>query len=56
MKLSTLLCLFLLLYLVEVVREVEVGQLWCDSLNDAPDSTLLRFAISSNEVRGVKIK
>ena len=40
---------------VEVVREVEVGELMCDSLKDAPDSTLLRFAISSTEVR-VKVK
>ena len=37
---------------VEAVRQVEVGELLCHSLKDAPDSTLLRFAISSTEVRG----
>ena len=37
---------------VEVVRQVEVGELLCNSLKDVPDSTLLRFAISSTEVRG----
>ena len=31
---------------------VEFAELLCDSLTDVPDSTLLRFAISSNEVRG----
>eukprot|EP00904_Undaria_pinnatifida_P006454 jgi/Undpi1/2939/HiC_scaffold_14.g06316.m1 len=31
------------------VGNVELGQLVCDSVDDALDSTLLRFAISSNE-------
>ena len=44
--------LALLHRVVEVVRQVEVGELLCGSLKDAPDSTLLRFAISSTEVRG----
>ena len=44
--------LALLHRVVEVVRQVEVGELLCGSLEDAPDSTLLRFAISSTEVRG----
>ena len=40
-----------LYHVVEVAR-VELGELVCDSLTDVPDSTLLRFVISSNEVRG----
>ena len=43
--------LTLLHHVVEVVWNVEVGELLCDSLKDAPDATLLRFAISSTEVR-----
>ena len=42
----------LLYRVVEVVGQVELGELSCESLTDAPDSTLLRFAISSTEVRG----
>ena len=40
----------LLYRVVEVVR-VELGELLCDSLSNVADSTLLRIAISSNEVR-----
>lgn len=46
-------CSFCCMYrVVEVVGQVELGELSCDSLADAPDSTVLRFAISSTEVRG----
>ena len=41
-----------LLYRVVEVMRVELAELFCDSLTDVPDSTLLRFAISSTEVRG----
>ena len=44
--------LALLHRVLEDVRNVEVGHLQCDSLKDAPDATLLRFAVSSTEVRG----
>ena len=37
--------------MVEVVR-VELAELSCDSLANVSDSTLLRFTISSTEVRG----
>ncbi len=40
---------------VQVVGQVELGELLCDNLEDAPGSTLLRFAISSKEVRGVRM-
>lgn len=33
--------------------DIELGELLCDSLDDASGSTMLRFAISSNEVRVV---
>lgn len=36
----------------EVMGQVEVGELLCDTLTDAPSATLLRFVISSSEVRG----
>ncbi|CAM9507519.1 unnamed protein product [Ectocarpus fasciculatus] len=32
-----------------VVGDIELGELLCDSLEDAPGSSLLRFTISSNE-------
>lgn len=32
------------------VTDVEVGELLCDTLEDAPDSTRLSFRVSSNEV------
>ena len=32
--------------------QVEVGELLCDALTDATSATLLRFVISSSEVRG----
>lgn len=35
----------------EVTSSIEVGELLCESLLEAPESTLLRFAINSNEVR-----
>ena len=31
--------------------QVEVGELLCDALTDATSATLLRFVISSSEVR-----
>lgn len=34
-----------------VVGDIELGELLCDSLEDAPGSSLLRFTISSTEVR-----
>ena len=37
---------------VEVVGQIELGELSCDSLTGAADFTTLRFATSSNEVRG----
>lgn len=37
--------------LAEVVGQVELGELLCESLEDAPGSSLLRFAINANEVR-----
>ena len=47
----------LLSRVVEVVGPVELGELVCDTLTDAQDLTLLRFAISSTEVRGgVKVE
>ena len=55
MMISYLLCFFsssFLYHVVKVVGRVELGELLCDSLEDAPASTLLRFAISSNEVSG----
>ena len=60
MPICYLLCVFFILLrcavcVVEVVRQVEVGELWCDSLTDAQDSLLLRIAVSSTEVR-VKVK
>ena len=56
MPICYLLCVFFILLrcavcVVEVVRQVEVGELWCDSLRDAQDSLLLRIAVSSTEVR-----
>ena len=50
--LFVLLSCFAVFCLVEVVGKIEVGELLCNSLTDAPDSTLLQFAIGSNEVRG----
>ena len=47
------LCIFpyaLLYRVVEVVGQVWLGQLLCGSLTDAPDSSLLRLAISPTEV------
>ncbi|CAN0216102.1 unnamed protein product, partial [Ectocarpus sp. 8 AP-2014] len=32
-----------------VVGDIELGELLCDSLEDAPGSSLLRFTISSTE-------
>ena len=40
------------LYRVVEVARVELGELWCESLTDVSDSPFLRFAISSDEVRG----
>lgn len=33
-----------------VIGEVQLGELLCDSLVEAEDAPLLRFAISANEV------
>lgn len=44
-------CAVLLLCKNEVTSSIEVGELLCESLVEAPESTLLRFAITSNEVR-----
>ena len=37
--------------LLSAVGDIELGELLCDSLDVAPDSSLLRFTISSTEVR-----
>ena len=34
---------------------IELGELSCDSVDEAPSSTTLRFAISSEEVLGRKV-
>ena len=41
-----------MVYRVVEVARVELGDLLCESLENVPDSMLLRFAISSTEVRG----
>lgn len=40
----------LLCRVVQVAGAVELGELLCESLDDAADSNFLRFAISSTEV------
>ena len=34
---------------------IELGELFCDTLDEAPSSTTLRLAISSEEVHGRKV-
>ena len=41
-----------MVYRVVKVTRVEVGELVCDTLESVPDADLLRFSISSTEVRG----